>query len=51
MSEHVLAGTSVTTTAASFPLAAVSEWLQLASLIVAIISGSISIYLALRRRR
>lgn len=51
MREHVLAGTSVATTVASFPLATVNTWLTMLSLIVAIVSGSVSLYIALKRKR
>ena len=51
MREHLLAGTSVATTAVSFPLAAVNTWLQFISLVVAILSGALSLYLTLKRKR
>lgn len=51
MREQALAGTSIATTAASFPLAAVNDWLQLVSLVVAIVTGLFSIYLMLTRKR
>lgn len=51
MRENALAGTSVVTTAVSFPLAAVNDWLQFISLVVAIASGALSIYLMLKRKR
>jgi hypothetical protein len=51
MREQALAGTSIATTAASFPLAAVNDWLQSVSLVVAIVSGLWSIYLIHKRKR